>query len=106
METKIAGGAGVCYESHGSKPVPVDFVPKPRLAAGPKKGHIMADETPNRSAGETDSGGHSQGSRGEPASLQSRAYFLKNWSWASVTEINGGLCERGRAQRGINSETH
>ena len=66
----------------------------------------MADETPNRFAGAVDSGGHSQGSRGEPASLQSRAYFLKNWSWASVAQINGGLCERGRAQRGFNSETH
>ena len=66
----------------------------------------MADEAANRSVGTSDGGGHSQGSRGEPASLQSRAYFLKNWSWASVTEINGGLCERGRAQRGFNSETH
>jgi hypothetical protein len=66
----------------------------------------MADETANRSVGTSDSGGHSQGSRGEPAPLQSRAYFLKNWGWASVAEINSGLCERGRAQRGINSETH
>src|ERR1035441_10118356 len=66
----------------------------------------MADETPNRSAGAVDSGGHSQGSRSEPASLQSRAFFLKNWSWTSVTQINDGLCERGRAQRGFNSETY
>ena len=79
---------------------------KPQLAAAPEKVHIMADETPNRFTGETDRGGHSQGSCGEPASLQSRAYFLKNWSWTSVTQIHDGLCERGRAQRGFNPETH
>ena len=45
-------------------------------------------------------------SRGEPAPLQSRAKFLQNWDWPSVTQINGGLCERGRAQRGINPETY
>jgi hypothetical protein len=66
----------------------------------------MSDETANRFAGASDSGGHSGRSRGEPAPLQSRAKFLQNWDWASVTQINGGLCERGRAQRGINPETH
>ena len=66
----------------------------------------MSDETANRSAGTSDSGGHSTGSRREPAPLQSRAKFLQNWDWVSVTQINGGLCERGRAQRGVNSETH
>src|SRR6058998_419175 len=67
---------------------------------------FMSDEIASGSAGTPDGGRHSGGSRGEPAPLQSRAHFLKNWSWASVTQINGGLCERGRAQRGINSETH
>jgi len=66
----------------------------------------MSDETAIGSAGATDSGGHSKRSRSEPAPLQSRAKFLQNWDWLSVTQINGGLCERGRAQRGINSETH
>ena len=66
----------------------------------------MADETANRSAGAPDGGGHSPRSRREPAPLQSRAKFLQNWDWSSVTQINGGLCERGRAQRGVNSETH
>ncbi len=66
----------------------------------------MSDETANRFAGASDSGGHSGRSRSEPAPLQSRAKFLQNWDWSSVTQINGGLCERGRAQRGINSETH
>ena len=66
----------------------------------------MSDETANRFAGTSDSGGHSGRSRSEPAPLQSRAKFLQNWDWSSVTQINGGLCKRGRAQRGINSETH
>jgi hypothetical protein len=66
----------------------------------------MCDETANRPAGAPDRGGHSERSRGEPAPLQSRAKFLQNWDWLSVTQINGGLCERGRAQQGVNSETH
>lgn len=66
----------------------------------------MSDEAETGSAGAVDGGRHSGGGGGEPAPLQSRAQFLKNWSWLSVTQINGGLCERGRAQRGINSETH
>lgn len=66
----------------------------------------MPDETPIGPAGATDGGGHSERSRSEPAALQSRAHFLQNWDWSSVTQINAGLCERGRAQRGINSETH
>ena len=66
----------------------------------------MSDEAANRFAGTSDGGGHSGRSRGEPAPLQSRAKFLQNWDWPSVTQINGGLCERGRAQRGINPETH
>jgi hypothetical protein len=66
----------------------------------------MSNETAAGFAGTPDGRGHSAGGRGQPASLQSRAKFLKNWSWSSVTQINAGLCERGRAQRGINSETH
>jgi len=66
----------------------------------------MSDETANRFAGAPDGSGHSGRGRSEPAPLQSRAKFLQNWDWSSVTQINGGLCERGRAQRGINPETH
>jgi hypothetical protein len=66
----------------------------------------MSDETANRPAGAPDGGGHPEGSRSEPAPLQSRAKFLQNWDWLSVTQINGGLCERSGAQRGVNSETH
>ena len=32
--------------------------------------------------------------------------FSKTGIGSSVTQINGGLCERGRAQRGVNPETH
>jgi len=66
----------------------------------------MSNETPIGSAGATDGGGRSGRSRSQPAPLQSRAKFLQNWDWSSVAQINGGLCERGRAQRGVNSETH
>jgi hypothetical protein len=66
----------------------------------------MSDESSPGSVGASDGRGHPRGSEGEPAPLQSRAHFLKNWSWSSVTQINAGLCERGGAQRGINSETH
>lgn len=66
----------------------------------------MNDETAIGPAGASDGGRHSGGSRSESAPLQSRANFLQNWSWSSVTQIHDGLCERGRAQRGINPETH
>jgi hypothetical protein len=66
----------------------------------------MSDETAIGPAGAPDGGRHSGGSPGEPAPLQSRAKFLQNWNWVSVTQIHGGLCERGRAQRGPNPETH
>src|SRR3974390_2598689 len=66
----------------------------------------MTDEAEIGPAGAPDHGRHIAGSRREPAPLQSRAQFLKNWNWLSVTEINSGLCKRGGAQRGINSETH
>jgi hypothetical protein len=66
----------------------------------------MDDEAATGSSGESESGRRPAGGRGESAPLQSRANFLQNWSWSSVTQINSGLCERGHAQRGINSETH
>jgi hypothetical protein len=66
----------------------------------------MSDEAATGFAGTPDGGGHSPRGRGEPAPLQSRAKFLQNWNWTSVAQINGGLCERGRAQRGVNTETH
>jgi hypothetical protein len=66
----------------------------------------MDDEAEIGPAGTSESGRHPQRGRGEPAPLQSRAKFLENWNWVSVTQINRGLCERGRAQQGINTETH
>jgi hypothetical protein len=66
----------------------------------------MTDETAIGPAGKPESSRHSRRGRSQPAPLQSRAKFLKNWNWSSVTQINDGLCERGRAQRGINTETH
>ena len=66
----------------------------------------MADETATGPAETPDGGGRPRGSPGKPAPLQSRAQFLENWNWVSVTQINAGLCDRGRAQRGVNSETH
>ncbi len=66
----------------------------------------MPDETPHRSAETPDDGGHSGGGGGESTPLQSRAYFLENRDWASVTAINRGLCARGGAQHGACAETH
>ncbi|HEX3987841.1 MAG TPA: hypothetical protein VHZ30_00335 [Verrucomicrobiae bacterium] len=66
----------------------------------------MSDESATGSTEAPDRSRHSGRSGGEPTPLQSRAKFLQNWGWTSVAEINVGLCERGRAQRGINSETH
>jgi hypothetical protein len=66
----------------------------------------MADETPPRSAGASDRRGYPGGSGGQPTPLQTRAHFLKNRDWASVTEINRGLCARGGAQSDVGRETH
>jgi hypothetical protein len=66
----------------------------------------MSNEAAIGSAEASDGGGHPGGGRRESASLQSRAKFLENWSWLSVTEINGRLCDRGQAQRGVNTETY
>jgi hypothetical protein len=68
--------------------------------------YIMDDETEAGSSGASDRGGHPPGSDGLGSPLQARAKFLKNWSWDSVVSINRGACERGRAQHGVNSETH
>jgi hypothetical protein len=66
----------------------------------------MSDETPLRSGGKSDARHGAAGSHGEPASLQGRASFLKNWDWIAVVRINERLCGSGRAQHGKNSETH
>ncbi|HRI16318.1 MAG TPA: hypothetical protein PLX89_25270 [Verrucomicrobiota bacterium] len=66
----------------------------------------MPDESAPRSPETPDRGRHPPSSGGVGSPLQTRAAFLQNWDWQSVTSINRGACERGRAQHGINSETH
>ena len=63
------------------------------------------NETPPRPTGATDSRGHRRTGGEECPPLQTRAAFLKNWSWESVTGINQRACARGGAQHGTNSET-
>jgi hypothetical protein len=65
----------------------------------------MPDEIATGSAGASDGRRHQEGRDGISSPLQTRAEFLKNWSWDSVISINRGTCERSRAQHGINSET-
>lgn len=66
----------------------------------------MANETADRPAGGSDARHAHGGSGAEHAPLQARAAFIQNWSWESVLGLNRGACERGRAQHGLNSETH
>ena len=65
----------------------------------------MADETPIGSAGTPEGRGHPRGSPGEQSPLQTRAAFIKNWSWESIISYNRGACARGSAQHGFNRET-
>ena len=65
----------------------------------------MPDEDSNRPPEIRDPGGDAQGSTGEQSPLQARAAFLANWDWESVVRLNRGVCERGRAQHGTNSES-
>ena len=65
----------------------------------------MSNETAAGSSGASDDGGHRRSRLGKQSPLQARAAFLANWSWQSVTNLNRGLCERGSAQRGFNSES-
>ncbi|SRR5258706_15218051 len=65
----------------------------------------MSDETAHRSAEVRDAGGGAERSAGEQSPLQARAAFLQNWDWQSVVRHNRGVCERGGAQHGQNSES-
>jgi len=65
----------------------------------------MSNETAAGSSGASDDGGHRGGGLGEQSPLQARAAFLANWSWQSVADLNRGLCARGGAQHGLNSES-
>jgi hypothetical protein len=61
-------------------------------------------ETSSGSAGAPDREGFSGRGGGEQSPLQTRASFLKNWSWEFVVRANRAACERGCAQHGFNSE--
>ena len=66
----------------------------------------MNHEAEARSAEVRHSEGNSEGGGGAESPLQTRATFLQNWDWQSVVGLNRGLCERGGAQHGENSESH
>ena len=65
----------------------------------------MPDETPHRSAEIRDARGGDEGGAGAESPLQARAAFLANWNWESVVGHNRGMCARGGAQHGTNSES-
>jgi hypothetical protein len=65
----------------------------------------MGDEAATGFAGASDARRHSGGDPGEQSPLQTRAKFLKNWSWDLVVSFNQGACSRGGAQHGFNRET-
>lgn len=65
----------------------------------------MPDETPHRPAEIRDAGGGDKGGAGAESPLQTRAAFLANWDWQSVIGHNRGMCARGGAQHGANSES-
>src|SRR6185436_6638876 len=65
----------------------------------------MADEAPNRSPEIRNARRSAQRGAGEQPPLQTRAAFLANWNWQSVILHNQGVCQRGRAQHGTNSES-
>jgi len=66
----------------------------------------MPDETPHRPADLRDARGGVEGGAGAESPLQTRAAFLANWDWQSVVGHNRGMCARGGAQHGANSESH
>jgi hypothetical protein len=66
----------------------------------------MSDEAANRSAKKADSGDAEGERHDEHSPLQTRAAFIQNWDWKFIVGLNGAACERGRAQHGINKETH
>ncbi len=65
----------------------------------------MCDESPHGPAETRDAGRGAEGGAGEQSPLQTRAAFVANWSWQSVIRHNQGVCARGRAQHGANSES-
>ena len=65
----------------------------------------MPDETSHRPVEIRDARGGDEGGAGAESPLQTRAAFLANWDWESVVGHNRGMCARGGAQHGANSES-
>lgn len=65
----------------------------------------MGNEAPHGPSEIRNARRSAQRSPGEQSPLQTRAAFLENWHWESVVRVNRGVCERGRAQHGKNSES-
>ena len=65
----------------------------------------MSNEAPHGPSKIRNAGRGAEGSAGQQSPLQTRAAFLQNWHWQSVVRLNRGVCERGRAQHGTNSES-
>jgi hypothetical protein len=76
-----------------------------RLEPWHGNGYIVGNEAPHGPSKVRNAGRGAQGSGGEQSPLQTRAAFLQNWHWQSVVRLNQGVCERGRAQHGTNSES-
>jgi len=75
-----------------------------QLESATTKAIFSMNETPTGPAGSTHRAGSSGRDSGEQSALQTRAAFLKNWSWELVTGLNRAACARGSAQHGINPE--
>ena len=65
----------------------------------------MSNEAPHGPSEIRDARRGAEGSAGEQSPLQTRAPFLANWHWESVVRLNEGVCARGGAQHGKNSES-
>ena len=76
-----------------------------RLEPRHESGYVMGNEAPHGPSKIRDAKRGDEGSAGEQPPLQTRAAFLQNWHWESVVRLNRGVCERGRAQHGKNSES-
>jgi hypothetical protein len=66
----------------------------------------MSHEITSGSGKSASTGRHPEIGGDEQSPLRCRAPFLKNWDWASITNLNRRLCAGRRAQHGPNPETH
>lgn len=65
----------------------------------------MSNEAPHGPSEIRNAGRGAERSAGEQSPLQTRAAFLANWQWEFVVRLNEGVCARGRAQHGKNTES-